>query len=105
MFNLDADYYILKIFLKKIGKSYELQECLLKPELEQDEIFEDNSEEKENERLPFLKNDVLSTALNCARYKKGTEELTGFGMRNSLTLSRLANRHFNCSRGENDEPN
>ena len=32
--------------LKNIGKSYKLQPCLLKQELEHDEIFEDNWEEK-----------------------------------------------------------
>ena len=32
------------------------------------------------------------------------EELTGFGMKNSLTLPSLANKHFNSLRDENDEP-
>ena len=34
----------------------------------------------------------------------GMEELTGFGMRNSLTLRSSANKYFNSSRYENDEP-
>ena len=87
-----------------IGKSYKWQECLLKQELEHDEIFEDNREEKENEWLPYLKNDVLSTAFSYARYSKGMEELTGFGMKNSLTLPSLANKYFNSLRDENEEP-
>ena len=70
----------IKDSLKNIGKSYKLQPCLLKQELEHDEIFEDNWEEKENEWLPYLKNDVLSTAFSYAKYSKGMEELTGFGM-------------------------
>ena len=94
----------IKDSVKNIGKSYKLQPCLLKQELEHDEIFEDNWEAKENEWLPYLKNDVLSTAFSYARYSKGMEELTGFGRKNILTLPSLANKFFNISREENDEP-
>ena len=94
----------IKDSLKNIGKSYKLQTCLLKQELEHDEIFGDNWEAKENEWLPYLKNDVLSTAFSYARYSKGMEELTGFGMKNSLTLPSLANKYFNSLRDESDEP-
>ena len=52
----------------------------------------------------MLKNDVLSTAFCYARYMKGMEELTNFGMKNSLTLPSLANKYFNSLRDENDEP-
>ena len=55
-------------FFEKTGGSYELRPCLLEQEKEHDEIFEDNWDEKEKELLPFLKNDVLSTALSYARY-------------------------------------
>ena len=75
--------------MKNVGKNYKLQLCLHKEELEHDEIFEDNWEEKENEWLPYLKTDVLSTAFSYARYSKGMEELIGFGMKNSLTLPSL----------------
>ena len=34
----------------------------------------------------------------------GMEELTGFGMKNSLTLPSLANKYFNSLRDEDDEP-
>ena len=34
----------------------------------------------------------------------GMEELTGFGMKNSLTLTSSANKYFNSFRDENDEP-
>ena len=61
-------------------------------------------EEEENEWLPYLKNDVLSTAFNYARYSKGMEELTGFGLKNSLTLPSLANNFFNSLGDESDEP-
>ena len=90
--------------LRKIGESYKLQESLLKKELEHDEIYEDTWEAKENEWLPYVKNDVLSTAFCYARYTMGMEELTGFGMKNSLTLPSLANKYFNSLREENDDP-
>ena len=90
--------------LKKIGESYKLQESLLKKELEHDEIYEDTWEEKQNEWLPYVKNDVLSTAFCYARYTMGMETLTGFGMKRSLTLPALANKYFNSLRNENDEP-
>ena len=94
----------IKDSLKNIGRRYKLQESLLKQELEHDEIFEDNWEEKENEWLPYLKNDVLSTAFSYAKYSKGMEELTRFGMKNSLTLPSLASKYFNSLRDESDEP-
>ena len=94
----------IKDSFKNIGRSYKLQENLLRKELEHDEIFEDNWEEKENEWLPYLKNDVLSTVFSYARYSKGMEKLTGFGMKNSLTLPSLANKFFNSLRDESDEP-
>ena len=94
----------IKDSLKNIGKRYKLQPCLLKQELDHDEIFEDNWEEKENEWLPYLKNDVLSTAFCYARYSKGMQEFTNFGMKDSLTLPALANKYFNSLRDENAEP-
>ena len=45
----------IKDSLKNIGKSYKLQPCLLKHEVEHDEIFEDNWEEKKMNGYPILK--------------------------------------------------
>ena len=59
--------------LKNRGKSCNLKPCLLKPEVEHNKFFEDNWEEKENEWVPYLKNDVLSTVFPYARYSKGME--------------------------------
>ena len=78
--------------LRKIGESYKLQENLLKKELEHDEIYENTWEEKEYEWLPYVKNDVLSTAFCYGRYTMGMEKLTNFGMKKSLTLPSLANK-------------
>ena len=47
---------------------------------------------------------MLSTAFSYARFSKGLEELTGFGMKNSLILPSLANKYFNSLRDESDEP-
>ena len=58
---------------------------------------------EKNEWLPYVKNDVLSTAFCYARYTMGIEELTGFVMKNSLTLPSLAINYFNSLRDENDE--
>ena len=90
--------------MKKIGESYKLQENLLKKELEHDEIYEDTWEARENECLPYVKNNVLSTAFCYGRYTMGMEKLTNFGMKKSLTLPSLANKYFNSLRNENDEP-
>ena len=79
--------------MKKIGESCKLQPWLLKPEMEHDEIFEDTWEEREQEWLPYVKNDVSSTAFCYARYTMGMKKLTGLGMKNSLTLPSLANKY------------
>ena len=47
---------------------------------------------------------MLSTAFSYARYSKGMEKLTGFGMKNRLTLPDLANKYFNSLKDESDEP-
>ena len=80
--------------LEKIGESYRLEESLLKQKLEHDEIHAESWEERENEWLPNVKNEVLSTAFCYARYTMGMGELSGFGMKNSLTLPSLANNCF-----------
>ena len=49
MFLLDVEILHIKDCLKKIGRSHKLQTCLLKKQLEHDENYEDNWEEKENE--------------------------------------------------------
>ena len=90
--------------LLKIGESYKLQPSLLEQELENDEIYEDTWEVKENEWLPYVKNDVFSTALCYARYTMAMEDLTNFGMKDFSTLPSLPNKSFNCLRDESNEP-
>ena len=69
--------------------------------MEHDEIYEDTWETKEKEWLPYVKNEVISTAFCYARCIKVMEELTNFSMKNSLTLLSLANQFFNSLRDEN----
>ena len=90
--------------LKNLSISYKIQPSLLKQKLEHDEVYEDNWEKKGNEWLPYIKNHMLSIAFSYARYAKGIEELTSFGMKTLLTLPSLANKNFNSLRDENDEP-
>ena len=80
--------------VRKIGVSCKLQPLLLKQQMEQYENFEDTWEARENEWSPYVKDDVLSTAFCYARYTMVTEELTNFGIKNSLTLQSLANKFF-----------
>ena len=74
----------------------------MKQKRDHDEIHEDAWEEKQNEWL-FQLNNVLSTGLCYAKRSKGMEDLTGFGMKNSLTLPSIAFKYFNSLRDENDE--
>ena len=56
--------------LEKLGKNIKLQKELLKTELNHYEIDGNNYKDKINERLPYVKNDVLCTAFSYARYIK-----------------------------------
>ena len=76
----------------------------MKQETERDEIYEDTWEAKENEWLPYVKNDVLSIVFCYARYIMSLEKLTHFSMKNLATLPSLTNKYFSSLRDENDEP-
>ena len=94
----------IKKSLKKIGISCKLQPSLLKQKIDHDEIYEETWEDEEIERLPYLKNDLSSAAVSYVSYSKGMEELTGFGMKNSITLLSLADKFLNSLRDKSDEP-
>ena len=64
----------------------------------------DNYKDKIDEWLPYVKNDVLSTAFSYARYIKAMEELTGFSMKDCLSVPGLGLKSFNSLRTEEDEP-
>ena len=54
--------------------------------------------------MPYLKNDVLSTALCFTNYTKSIENLPRFGTKNGLTLPSLAIKYFKRLEDEEDEP-
>ena len=53
--------------------------------------------------VALFKNDVLSTGFSFVRYTEGMENITGLGMKKSLNLPVLTNKHFNNLTIEQDE--
>ena len=94
----------LNYSLKKLGKTFELPKELLKTEMNHDEIDANNYKDKKDIWLPYVKNDVLCTAYSYARYIKAMEEITGFSMKDCLSLPGLGWKYFNSLRTEEDEP-
>ena len=92
----------LNCSLKILGKTFKLQKEL-KTEMNHDDINGDNYEDKINEWLPYVKNDVLCTAFSYARYIKAKEEITKFSMKACLSLPGLGLKYFNSLRTEEDE--
>ena len=68
------------------------------------DIDGDNYKDKRDIWLPYVKNDVLCTAYSYARYIKAMEEITGFSMKDCLSLPGLGLKYFNSLRTEEDEP-
>ena len=89
---------------KKLGKTFKLQKELLRTEMNHDEVDGGNYKSKKNEWLPYVKNNVLSTAFSYARYIKFMEEITGFSIKDCLSLRRLGLKYFNSLGTERDEP-
>ena len=73
---LDVANYFLGVVWEKFFFSYKLQPSLLKQKFELDENYEDSWEDKQDEWLPYVKNDLLSTAFCYDRYANGMEEIT-----------------------------
>ena len=94
----------LNYSLKKLGKTFELQKELLKTEISHNEVYSDTWKDKKSEWLPYVKNDVLCTAFSYARYIKAMEEITGFSMKDCLSLPGMGWKYFNSLRTEEDEP-
>ena len=97
-------YDSFKLFIKKLGKIFKLQKEILKTEMNHDEVTGDNYKDKKDEWLDYAKIDVLCTAFSYARYVKAMEELTGFPMKDCLSLPGLRWKYFNSLRTEEDEP-
>ena len=93
----------LNYSLKKLGKTLKLPKELLKTEMNHDDLDGDNYKDKKDIWLPYVKNDVLCTAYSYARYIKAMEEVTGFSMKDCLSLPGLGWKYFNSLRTEEDE--
>ena len=76
----------------------------MKTEMDHDDVNGNNYKVKKDEWLPYVKNDVLCTAFCYARYSKAMEEITGFSMKDCLSLPALGWKYFNSLRTEEDEP-
>ena len=96
--------YTKNFQLKKLGKTFKLQNEILKTELNHDEIYANNWKDKKDQWVEYVKNDVLCTASSCARYTKAMEDITGFSMRDCLSLPGLGWKFFKSLRTQQDEP-
>ena len=90
--------------MKKLGKTSKLQKELLKTEMNHDEVGGNNYKDKKNNWLDFVKNDVLCTVFSYARYSKAMDDITGYSMKDSLSLPGLGWKYFNLLITEKDEP-
>ena len=93
----------LNYSLEKLLKTFKLPKELLKTEMNHDDIDRDNYKDKKDIWLPYVKNDVLCTAYSYARYIKAMEEITGFSMKDCLSLPGLGWKYFNSLRTVEDE--
>ena len=84
----------MKCSLKNLGETYKLQSSLIKQEMNHNEIYEDTWESKRSEWEPYLKTDILSLAFIYARYSMNMSSITGFGMKDCLSLPSIGWKHF-----------
>ena len=59
---------------------------------------------RKDEKIVYVKGDVLCTAFSYAWYCQAMEEITGFSMKNSSSEAGLGWRFFNGSRTQEEEP-
>ena len=93
----------LNYSLKKLGRTFKLPKELLKTEIDHNDIDGNNYKDKKDIWLPYVKNDVLCTAYSYARYIKAIEDITGFSMKDCLSLPGLGWKFFNNLRTKEDE--
>ena len=94
----------LNYSLEKLGKTFKLQKELLKTKMDHNGVYSDTWKGKKSEWLPFVKNDVFCGAFSYARYCKAMEDITGFSMKDCLSLPGLGWKYYNSLRTEEDEP-
>ena len=93
----------MKSSLRKLGETYKLQTSLMKQEMDHNEIYEDTWECKRREWEPYLKMDILSLAFIYARDSMNMSSITGFRMKDCLSLPSLGWKHYMSSRTPSDE--
>ena len=69
-----------------------------------DDVYGDIYKDKIDEWLPYVKKDVLCTVFSYARFIKAMQKITGFSMKDCLSLPDLRLKYFNSLRTEEDEP-
>ena len=93
----------LNYSLEKLGKTFELPKSLWKTEMNHDDIDGNNYKDKKDIWLPYVKMDVLSTSYCYARYFEAVQEITGFSVKDCLSLPGLGFKYFNSLRTDQDE--
>lgn len=76
--------------LSSWGQSFNIPKNLRKMDYEIEKITKDNYKEKENEWLPYLKNDVLALACCMMLYNEMMENISEFNLQSNLTLPGLS---------------
>ena len=89
--------------LKKLGETFKLPKAILKTEMSHDDVDGDNYKDKKDIWLPYIKIDVLSTSYCYARYCVAMEKITGFSLKDCLSLPGLGFKNFNSLRTDQDE--
>ena len=100
VFNCSANH--MKSSLRKLGETYKLQKEVLKQEIDHTEIYEDTWEAQRDIWEPYLRMDILTLAIIYARYSLNMESITGFGMKDCLSLPSLGWKYFNSKRDQPD---
>ena len=87
---------------EEIRKDFQITKSNFKTEMNHDEVDGNNYKDKKDEWLNYVKQDVLCTALSYARYIKSMQDITGFSMKDCLSLPGLGWKYFNSLRTEED---
>ena len=95
---------LLNYSVKKLGRTFKLQKEMIKTEMNHDEVDGNNCKDEKDEWLDDVKQDVLCMVFSYARYCTAKQEITGFGMKDCLSLPGLGWKYFESSRTEEDEP-
>ena len=101
------DMIHLSSSMKNLGKFFELQKELLKTEMIHDEILSDKWKDKKIKKMSgwtLLKVLFFCTAFSYARSSKSMQELTGFGLKDCLTLPGLGWKYYKSLRTEEEAP-